>query len=166
MDTETTARTILIQIAGLAEAGLTPPPRAAATAATLRQIAEIGGELELTLEDCKSAYDLLGFPRGDDQPAVAARRATCREISALIPGTGYGGEQLLRRVLERVAQHFAASSDPRQAAIASTAAREAAEIAAFYDPTAAAGAQEPARDRREAERDALEFSSRRHYSED
>lgn len=107
---------------------LQPPGRGAATAATFDQIAEIGGDLPLTVADLAAGFDALGHARPGDVPAIAARRRTCSEISALISAGTAGDPRQLATVFRRLASHFADSADPRQATIAATAAREAEEL--------------------------------------
>lgn len=124
-----TARDTLNYAAGLICEGLSPGARAAATAATFRELAKIGEDLPLTPADLAAALSLLGMPLAADEPGnVQGRRKTCREIAELL-GQQLGGEpQRLVAVWRAVEQHFDGTREPRCAAIAETAAREAAEL--------------------------------------
>jgi hypothetical protein len=125
-----TAQSVFSRIADLVDQSpMLPEPRRLAVAATLRQMGEIGGSLALTANDVKLAYHRLSFGRDDDGPKVTVRRDTCREIAALILEDD--SAQSLHRVvavMERIAEHFEHSSDPRHISIRDTARREAREL--------------------------------------
>lgn len=130
----TTARITLSHVADLATA-LQPEARGQAIAASLRQFAEIGGELPLTVSDALAAYYFLSI--GDDgaeADRIVARRKTCGEISDLIddsPATDAvtpADQTRLAAVFRAAAASFAGSIDPRQLAMAATATREADEL--------------------------------------
>ena len=139
-----TTKQVLENVASLVAAGLTPPARAAATAATIRQLGEIasaGDELGLSAADVHAGYAQLAAARPGDDARIAARRATCGEITVLIeqgsetiPGIkwspGAGDSLKFAALLDRVAEQFAGSTDPRQIAITQTALREATELRA------------------------------------
>lgn len=132
----------LSDIALVALAG-TSIARAAAITSTLRQIAEIAGDLPLGLADCGRAYRILGEPPSAtiDDAATAARRLTCKEL-ALIAGWSLQDPSLeverqrvsrMVRVLQEVAQQLTSSEDPRQATIGRTALRESVELTLYLD---------------------------------
>jgi hypothetical protein len=138
-----TARATLNALADLVVARVTPFGRATATAATLRQIGDLACDLPLTLADAAAGFQRLSFARGEAEPGnVEGRRATCRELAALalssLPEaqpTESGpvamevpAPRRLAAVFRAVAAELGASTDPRQAAIAATAQREAAEL--------------------------------------
>lgn len=119
---------IFDHVAALVAARLVPTGRAEATAATLRQIGSIAFEVTgLTMADVKAGYEQLSIPRSTDDPPIIARRKTCGEIAAGIDATG-GDASKLAAVLERVYTALSASEDPRQRAMAVTAAREVDEL--------------------------------------
>jgi hypothetical protein len=118
--------------AGLIETGLAPEGRAAATAATFRQLGDSAAcDIHLTLADLVAGLELVAASRDGDPPPVAARRKTCAEIAELVKPVAPGGNpECLAQVFRCIESHFSRSTDPRQLAIATTAAREAAEIEA------------------------------------
>lgn len=135
-----TAKKTLMTLSTLIAASLPPVPgqetgiegRRAATAATFAQFAQLAEEIPLTLEDAWVGFSRLGVLREGDTPPVQARRLTCRQVADLIsqePPLG-GNPVALASVFEAVAAHFLGSNDPRQKAMATTAAREAAELRA------------------------------------
>jgi hypothetical protein len=118
----------LTHLADLAAKHLTPDGRAAAAAATLRQWGEIASAAgaEVAQGDLKATFMFLGAPRDGDLAPVLSRRATCRDLAALLDGEG--DAQRAVPVWEAVASHFQGSNDPRQATIAATCERELAEL--------------------------------------
>ncbi len=129
-----TARATFEALAILIEKQFQPPPRAAATAATFRQIAEIGGSLPLSIGDAVAGFAICSVVSDGDDGPVKGRRATCAELVALVGPSGEADEPYDARnlaiVFDAVADAFGDSKDPRQRAIRSTAQREAAEIRA------------------------------------
>lgn len=133
-----TAKTTLSTLSALIATSLPPVPgqeagvdgRRAATAASFAQLAEIGGDASLTEADAKAGFSRLGTPQEGDTPPIAARRLTCRQVADLLcPTTERPGRTArLASVFEAVVTHFQGSDDPRQKAMAATAAREAAEL--------------------------------------
>lgn len=136
--TPATARATLNALADLVVRELQPFSRATATAATLRQVGEIAGDLPLTLADAATGFQRLTFARGEAEPGnVTGRRATCRELAALAFSTL--SEVLPTESVPTIPHCLAAafravyaalgtSLDPREAAIAATAQREASEL--------------------------------------
>lgn len=125
----TTARLTLAALVLDPTTGLTPEGRANATANSLCQMGEIGGDLPLTLADCAAGFGRLATAKGEDEPGpVKGRRGTCGELAKLAGDTTDGSPANLAAIFRAVERYFAASSDPRQAAMAATAKREADEI--------------------------------------
>ena len=134
-----TASETFSALAALVADRMQPPPRAAATAATLRQIAGLPTVAGLPLDTASAtlAFRLLSVPAAADEPApVQGRRKTCAELGDLY-GVGLSAEvgpeqapalAAAGAVWRAVAAAFAGSDDPRRAAIAATWGREAAEI--------------------------------------
>jgi hypothetical protein len=137
--TLTTARDTLLYAAGLIRPGLEPQGRAAAVAATFRQLADSPArDLPLTPADLVAGLEILVAPRAAEEPAqVTARRKTCEEIAELLRPVPAGEPRHLASMFQAVARHFARSGDPRQAAIMATAAREAAVFAAEIEAATA-----------------------------
>lgn len=141
-----TARETFNALAGLVVRELQPYSRATAIAATLRQIGDLAGDLPLTMADAASGFQRVSIARGEAEPGnVTGRRLTCRELAGLafmsLPEsreTESGPPAVeIRTVPLRLAAVFRAvvdawgtSTDPREAAIAATAQREASEIEA------------------------------------
>jgi hypothetical protein len=119
-----TAKECFETLAQRAAEVLTPPARGAAVAASLRQI------------DAGTGFYVLSQARpedaGDNSDRIAARRRTCGELAGIAQAYDPSGGDILRlaAVFERVVERFAGSSDPRQDAMAWTAAREATELRA------------------------------------
>lgn len=130
----TTAKDTLTDAGLLVAARLLPEARGAATGNTLIQIATIGGDLPLTPADLVAGLIAIARHRSDDDaPAVAQRRRTCADVAALLSivdgaDADAGDPKRWAAVQRAIALAWAASSDDRQAAIAATAAREAAEL--------------------------------------
>lgn len=124
-----TAAVTLDSLADLAAANLQPEGRAAAIAASLRQIAEIGGDLALTAADCVVGFTALAQPKSEDEHGrVTSRRRTCGELASLTDDAEGGDSSRLAAVLRAIESRFAGSDDPRQKSMADTAAREASEL--------------------------------------
>lgn len=132
-----------------ADARIQPDGRRAAVAATLRQQAEeceshcrdVGTRVP-TPGEMLAACVCLSRPSPDDDTRAVARRKTMTEIVRAINGrSGIGfdvcdpampGDPAAVAALpwfDATVSAFAASDDPRQRAMAETAAREAAELA-------------------------------------
>lgn len=138
----TTAHDLFTALASAAEVQLSPPPRAAATAATLRQLAMLPSVRDLPLDalTLRDALRLLSEPtpitRGEESTATHARRDTCREISTVAPRDfpTVGAPDLPAAIMvwRAVAGAFTdlatSNDDPRQRAIAATWDREAHEL--------------------------------------
>lgn len=125
-----TARDTLTTIAIHAN-DLRPETRGAAIARTLGQLADIAGDLPLDLADALAGYELLSRPCAEVESAqITARRKTCGELARICLSYvgAYGDARKLMAVLDRVAAHFAPSSDPREQAILYTCLREVKEI--------------------------------------
>lgn len=130
-----TARETFNALAELVVREVQPYSRAAAT---MRQIGVLTTDLPLTLADVVCGFEILRHGRGDDEPGnVTGRRATCGELSDLahealakcsLPIVG--DQRRLAAVFRAVAAAWGTSTDPREAAIAATALREAAELEA------------------------------------
>lgn len=131
----TTARYTMNALADAVAAGMQPPGRGHHTAATLRQTADIAGDLPLSLGDAALAYLWLGQPYESDDAPIAARRKTCIELSQLAVHEDESSADVayprMADVLDRVVAALDGSDDPRHRAIAATAAREAAELRRF-----------------------------------
>jgi hypothetical protein len=129
------AKDTFTSLADLVVGSLQPDGRATATAATLRQLADSAGagDLPLTPADAAAGFALLAPLRDGDPTPVAARRRTCGELAVLLGDFSIfpADPQRLAAVFRVVAAHFVGSADPRQAAIAETAAREAVELEAI-----------------------------------
>lgn len=129
-----TAKIIFHDVAAIVRAGLQPEGRAEATAATLEQVGDIAGDLPLTLADLYHGFARLAASPGiDERGSIAGRRRTVGEIAALIGGkaggtTASASPERLAAALDAVVAALAAAEDPRQRAMAATAAREAAEL--------------------------------------
>lgn len=127
------AKECLETIASHAEK-LQPPGRGAAIAASLRQVGELAADLPLDLIDAGTGFYALSQPRpedkGDQSEKIATRRRTCADLAQIAQAYDLSGGdvQRLAAVLERVAVRFGGSTDPRQDAMAWTAAREAKEL--------------------------------------
>lgn len=121
----TTAYITLSHIADLATA-LQPEERGRDVSGTLHQIAEIGGDLPLTVCDAQAAYYYLSLGDDGDDARIVARRKTCGEISDLLddsPATDAvtpADQTRLAAVFRAAAASFAA--------MAATATREADEL--------------------------------------
>jgi hypothetical protein len=132
-----TARSTLDHVAALVERSLSPEARASATAATLRQIGEIGGDAFVTPGILSRAMNILASGRDTDTPPISSRRRTCGEIADLIGHDPMSAPDRMVPVLRAVAIALSGTSDPRQAAIAATVSREADEIEAWRAAKAA-----------------------------
>jgi hypothetical protein len=116
-----------------------PPARAAAISATLTQIAALPGA-DVPLHNLVAAFARLSGRRDADDAPTAARRQTCRDLSHAIEvetvqdetwdGTSYVGVPITPALPWFQAQidAWTDSDDPRQHAMADTAARELAEL--------------------------------------
>lgn len=133
-----TARATLFHVASLVEGAFTPPGRAVAIAATLRQIGALAGDVCVSPGDVRVAMLIVAAERGDDSPAVAARRRTCGEIAEAIDHEPMARPSRYGDVLRAVATALTDSTDPRQIAVAATATREADEISGDLAARAAA----------------------------
>jgi hypothetical protein len=129
-----TAKECFETIAQHAAKVLTPPARGAAVAASLRQIGELAADLPLDLIDAGTGFYVLSQTReedaGDNSERIAARRKTCGELAGIAQSYDPSGGDILRlaAVFDRVVERFTGSADPRQDAMAWTAAREATEL--------------------------------------
>src|SRR6202000_3234531 len=109
----TTARITLSHIADLATA-LQPEARGQAIADSLRQVAEIGGDLPLTVSDAHAACYFLSLDGAEDA-RIAARRKTCGDISDLIDDSpvtdtvAWAGQTRLAPLFRAVAENFGES---------------------------------------------------------
>jgi hypothetical protein len=119
------------------EAHLTPGPRAAAIAASLREIAALPAASEVPWPALDTAFEALAAAWPGDGPRETARRATLAELhTAISCAPEYGmapamhRPQALRMALPwfDAQAAFADDGDPRHAAMAATAAREAREL--------------------------------------
>lgn len=110
-----------------------PEGRAAAIRFSLNQIAALPGA-DVAPKDLAAAFLILGSggQADGDNPALSARRATCRDISRALEAAGHGpvGGAAGRALGWFRAQidAWSESADPRQRAMAATAARELAEL--------------------------------------
>lgn len=136
----TTANTTFSALSTLIAANFQPPGRATATAATFNQLAEIGGDLPLTMADAAKGFALLSTPKPSDADitderaagALKARRVTCREVAILAGDFDDNADpRRLADVLATIGQRFAGSTDPRQVSMAGTATREAGELRTY-----------------------------------
>jgi hypothetical protein len=128
----TTARTTLLALAVLVRNGMQPEGRANATASSLDQVGEIGGDLPLTLADAAAGFAHLAQPKGEGEPGnVLGRRKTCGELATLAGDAEGGNPANLAAVLRAQEKAFEGSEDPRQKAMADTARREAEELEAL-----------------------------------
>lgn len=130
----------LRSVAAIVETTLQPEPRGKATAATLREIADLlPPDMVLFPLDIAQAMAKVGEPRDDRDPRVTSRRRTCVEISEAIQRNHRKGvvgnlphdEPALwrwRRALDVVVKRWSGNEDARLAAIAATAARELCEL--------------------------------------
>jgi hypothetical protein len=117
--------------------------RRAAMAASLRQLADLGGEAALAVStaDLSMAFDRLEWPVTGDSPAVTARRATCAELGDLAATCSADGRPSVIapdaaercRALWRAWAHIEAGGDPRLEAMRATARREAVELGCVAD---------------------------------
>lgn len=129
----TTANGTFHHLAMIASRDLNPPGRATAASSTLMQIADISGDLPLTLGDARVAYEWLGQELESDDDTTRARRRTCRELAGLLeseapsPPVDVAYPRMVA-VLQSVIEAFADSGDPRHKAMAATAHREAGEL--------------------------------------
>lgn len=112
-----------------------PEGRANAIRASLAQIAGILKPHEhMLLSTLAPAFAILGTPRLDDTPPIAARRATCRDLAAAFIAAehaeGYTPPPVSHAYCWFRAQigAWTGSADPRLAAMAATAARELGEL--------------------------------------
>lgn len=116
-----------------------PPGRAAAMAASLRSLAdEHRPDARFSASVMRLAYLMLSVSRPNDEPPVAARRATCLEIAdaigrAHILGPRPPPASVDIGALSKVLSWWAAATltpgdDARSAAIRETARRELAEL--------------------------------------
>jgi hypothetical protein len=112
---------------------LQPEPRGNATANTLEQITKLL-PARITLADLAIGWETIAASASEgDVPPVAARNATCRELAAVAEQYYVQGEQSLDHAIEAWETWqaaFAASEDPRQAAMATTFKRELAVLQA------------------------------------
>lgn len=114
----------------------TPPGRRAATAGTFEQVADLAGDLPLTLADARAGFERLSIrpvDRTDEPGHVTGRRKTCGEIAALITAdllahADAGDLERLAAVMDAIATAFSETTDRRQVAMRDTAIREAQEL--------------------------------------
>jgi hypothetical protein len=107
-----------------------PPPRAVATANTLKQLS-IFTPNETTLADLVVGWQILSrSSKPEADPATAQRRITCGEPANLASQftTEQGNLDQAIKTWNRWQDTFRGSDDPRQAAMANTFARELAEL--------------------------------------
>jgi len=106
-----------------------PESQKIATVNTLRQKGSLLADLDLSLEDLKNAFEILSIVRVGDDGAISGRRNTLRHLAFKTLGEVFSGDaKNMIPVLTRIAEHFAASEDPRQKNIAKRASREATEL--------------------------------------
>ena len=118
----------------LASATILPEGRRSAMAGTVAQVERLNPTVKM--ESLWAAFSRLAEPIEGDSAPVAARRRTCRELADLIKADMHG-LMTFQEAPSDAAPWFQAqidawtgSADPRQAAMAATAARELAEITA------------------------------------
>lgn len=134
-----TARASFLLLARLVSK-MQPPARAAAVEGTLREFAEVAGDLPLTPLELADAYAALAAVCGIEDKATTARRQTCAELAGLL------GQNLSKvagqrppvvnamKVWSWIGEAFSAPADAATDALArartmrATASREAIEI--------------------------------------
>lgn len=141
-----TISTTLTALASAAERHLLPAPRGAAVAATLRELSGEPGLADLVVSEAalRAAFVSLSTPMPSDDGPTTSRRATCRDLAALLgapepvpDGTSTGQllvtDALLAEALplwSAWAEIAAPSSDPRRLTMRTTYRREHAELLA------------------------------------
>ena len=140
MTIRTTTASLLLILADRTEGALQPTARGAATAGTLRAMAEIPGLPLVSPPDLIRALVILGQARAADAPPVAARRVTVRELADLVPdGAAQIAEVTAAALLLWAAFTRLPGTGPRIDAIQATARRELAELLVAADPSAVLG---------------------------
>jgi hypothetical protein len=109
---------------------ITPLVYAQALKATMLQIASLPGVNRISGVDLIAAFDFLSVGREEDTPVVGARRWVLRDIVAGVDADlRVGGDPAKALEFFRAqVTAFGGSTDPRQQAMAATAARELAEL--------------------------------------
>lgn len=111
-----------------------PTGRRDAMAATLAQIESLPGASGVALADLAGAMDFLSQPCEGDVPPVAARRKTCAELVGVVgilnASEGHWATKDVTPWFQAQVDAWSTSADPRQKAMAATAARELAELTA------------------------------------
>lgn len=139
----------LTALASAAERHLLPAPRGAAVAATLRELSGEPGLAGLVVSEAalRAAFVALSTPRPDDDGPTTSRRATCRDLAALLgaaesapDGTSIGQPIVTDALLSEAlplwsawAEIAASSTDPRRLTMRTTFRREHAELLAWCD---------------------------------
>jgi hypothetical protein len=137
----------LLSILPAIAAHLAPGPRAEAIVASLREIAALPEASEVPWHALDAAFEALTDAWPGDGPRESARRATLGEIHKAIscaPEFGLAPvipsrSSALRMALpwfDAQAQAWTGSENPRHAAMAATAAREARELRTFLHSAA------------------------------
>lgn len=109
-----------------------PPERAAPTANTLQQLS-VYIPADVTLADLVVGWRIVAQPAVPEEVVqIARRRITCRELAELASpfASGEGSLEQAIRTWDKWVKAFEKSDDPRQATMASTFARELAELQA------------------------------------
>lgn len=107
-----------------------PPPRAIATANTLQQLSVLVPN-EVTLADLIMGWQILSHSsQEDEEPAIAQRRVTCRELAQIASQfTSDQGDRANAIKTWRIWRDaFEHRNDPRQDTMAKTFARELTEL--------------------------------------
>lgn len=132
-----TVSTILTTLAAVAEHSLTPSPRGAAIAATLRELAAEPGVTGLIVgkDALRAALVVLAAPRPSDDGPTTSRRATCRDLAALLGGGDPSADTdaLIGEALPlwaAWAEIAASASDPRRLTMRTTYRREWGDLLA------------------------------------
>ena len=109
-----------------------PPERAAPTANTLKQLS-VYIPTDVTLADLVVGWRIVARPAAPEEAVyIARRRITCGELAELASPfvSGEGSLEQAIRTWDKWTKAFEKSDDPRQATMASTFARELAELQA------------------------------------
>lgn len=97
-----------------------------------------------TIPELRDAFARLSVPREADDGPTASRRTTLREVAAALPPDGQTDAGSVLPWFRATVAAFAGSDDPRQRAMAATAAREAGELGDDFPAAVIATAALPA----------------------